>query len=262
VGRRVAIVGAAVLAGWLVLLFVLGLALGGRQERKTRERLAASLQATVTIGDSDLSLVRGRWTMDRLALHHADALGALALDVEGVRCELAPLGWALVDRSCGELAVRGVRMDVSSTALFEVKRPKREPVRADRIVIDDAVLVFEPSALVPSLGRISITIEHAESGPTRMQTPLSWLLTLEALRAQLSLPAGITLHLTYEHGVLTAAGSLFGSGPVAIPLELPVRQIARDAHGEMQQLVALGKDIAGRLVARRAQDWLESKLAR
>jgi hypothetical protein len=135
-------------------------------------------------------------------------------------------------------------------------------VRADRIVIDDAALAFEPSALVPGLGRIAITIEHAESGATRLQTPLSWLLTLEALRAQLALPAGITLHLTYERGVLTASGSLFGSRPVSIPLELPVRQLAHDAHEEMQQLVALGKDVAGRLVAQRAQDWLQSKLGR
>lgn len=251
-----------VLAGWLVVLLVIGLALSGRQERKTRERLAESLQATVTIADSDLALIRGRWTLDGLALRRADRIGTLALDVAGVRCELAPLGWALVDRSCGELAVRGVRLDVSSIALFRGARPKRAPVRADRIVIDDAALAFEPSALVPGLGGIAITIEHAESGPTRLQTPLSWLLTLEALRAQLALPAGITLHLTYERGVLTASGSLFGSRPVSIPLELPVRQLAHDAHEEMQQLVALGKDVAGRLVAQRAQDWLQSKLGR
>ena len=62
--------------------------------------------------------------------------------------------------------------------------------------------------------------------------------------------------------MLTAAGSLFGSAPVELPVQLPLASTARDAHEEMQQLVALGKDIAQRVVAKRAQDWLESKLKR
>jgi hypothetical protein len=259
--RRVAIISSAVLAGWLVLLLVLGLALGGRQERKTAERLAESLQAQVTIDGSDLALLRGRWTMDGLAIRHADAFGTLAIDVANVRCELGPLGWALFDRSCSELAVSGMRMEVSSTALFKAKRPKRKPVHADRVVIDDAVLVFSPSAITPSLGRIEIAIEHAESGPTRFRTPLSWLLTLEQLRARLELPAGITLRLGYANGVLTAAGSLFGSAPVDLPVQLPVVDASADGKQEMQKLVDLGKDIAERLVAKRAVDWLQSKLS-
>src|SRR5689334_17234708 len=107
--KRAAIVIAGVLVGWLLLLLVLGVALGSRQERKTKERLAESLQAEVTIEDSDLALIRGRWELDKLTLRHDDALGRLALDVGGVSCELAPLGWALVDRDCSELAVSGVR---------------------------------------------------------------------------------------------------------------------------------------------------------
>jgi hypothetical protein len=202
--RRIAVVAACVGAGWLVLLLVLGLALGARQEAKTTERLAESLQAQVTIADSNLALIRGRWELAQLAIRHDDVLGKLAIDVAGVRCELAPLGWALVDRDCSELVVRGVRMEVSSTALFRVKRPKRRPVHADRIVIDDAELVFEPSAFVPNLGRVAIAIEHAESGPTVLCTPLSWLLTLDQLHARLDLPAGIALHLDYAHGTLTA----------------------------------------------------------
>jgi len=133
-------------------------------------------------------------------------------------------------------------------------------MRADHVVIDDAVLVFMPSALTPSTGRIEIAIEHAESGPTLFRTPLSWLLTLQVLRAKVSLPAGITLSLGYEHGVMTASSSLFGAAPVDMPLQLPPAEKARDGHEEMQQLIALGKDIAQRLVARRAADWLQSKL--
>lgn len=260
--RRGAVIAAGLFAGWSIVLLVLGFALGSRQERITKERLAQSLHATVTVAGSDLALWRGRWTLDGLAVRRDDAIGTLSLDVASVRCELGPLGWALVSRDCGELAVRGVRMEVSSTALFKHERPKQKPVRADRLVLHDATLVFLPSAIMPALGRVEIAIEHAESGPTVIRTPLSWLLTLEQLRAKLALPAGITLHLTYERGMLTAAGSLFGSSPVALPLALPVKQTAQDAAEETKQLVELGRDIAQRLVAKRAQDWIESKLKR
>jgi hypothetical protein len=120
--------------------------------------------------------------------------------------------------------------------------------------------VFLASAIAPTLGSIEIAIEHAESGPTLLRTPLSWLLTLNMLRAKLVLPANITLHLTYQRGVLTVAGSLFGSAPVDLPVQLPIVTTARDAREEMQELVELGKDIAQRLVAKRAQDWLRAKL--
>ncbi len=260
--RRIAIVTAGLLAGWLVVLYVLGFALGSRQERLTKERLAESLHGSVTIAGSDLALIRGRWQLDGVVVRRDDAIGQLSLDVASVRCELGPLGWALVSRDCGELAVRGVHLDASSTALFKHKRPAQKPIRAERLVLHDASLVIRSTSLAPGLGRMDIAIEHAESGPTVMRTPLSWLLTLQHLRAKLDLPAGITVHLTYAGGVLTAAGSLFGGTPVALPIELPVAQTAKDAAEEMQQLVALGKDLAQRLVAKRAQDWLESKLKR
>ncbi len=260
--KRAAIIAAGVLVGWLVVLLVLGVALGGWQERKTKQRIAESLQATVELDDSDLALIRGRWSFDKLSIRHDDVVGHLAIDVGGVRCELAPLGWALVDRDCSELAVTGVRMEVSSTALFKTKRPTQKPVHADRVVIDDATLAFTPSAVVPTLGRIEISIEHAEAGATVMRTPLSWLFSLEVLRAKLDLPANVTLFIGYQHGVLTASGSLFGSTPVELPVQLPLASTAQDAHDEMQQLVTLGKDLAQRLVAKRAEDWIESKLKR
>jgi hypothetical protein len=259
--RRILIVGGATFAAWLVVLTILGLALGSRQERHTTERLGESLQAAVTVGGSDLALVRGRFALDRLSIRRDDVVGHLAIDVHAVRCELAPLGWALVDRDCRELSVRGVRLEVSTAALFTVKRPKREPIRADRVVIEDAVLVFLPSAFAPNLGRIEIAIDRAVTHGTVMRTPLSWLFSLDELRARLALPAGITLTLGYRGGVLTAAGSIFGSTPVALPIQIPLAEMARDAHDEIRLLVELGTDIAERLVAKRAEDWLRSKLS-
>src|SRR5262245_10780131 len=116
--RRLVIVAAGTLAGWLVVIAVLGMVVSGRQERMTVERLAESLQSTVTVAESDLALVRGRFTLDGLAIRRDDPVGHLAIDVAAVRCELAPLGWALIDHDCRELAVRHVRLEVSTAALF------------------------------------------------------------------------------------------------------------------------------------------------
>lgn len=259
--RRLIVIASGLLLAWLVLLVILGVTLGSRQERKTRERLAESMHADVTLGDIDLALVRGHLTIDMLAIKRDDTIGRMAIDVEGVRCELAPFGLALFDRDCRDLMIRGLRLEVSTAALFKMQRPpKSRPVRADRVVIDNASLVFSPSAFIPSLGRIEISIEHVEAGPTVMRTPLSWLFSLRVLRARFDLPAGISVRLGYMNGVMTATGSIFGAGQIELPIEIPVAGTANDAHDEMQLLIALGKEVAEKLVAKRAEDWLRSKL--
>ena len=258
--RRLVTFGVVTLAMWLVGLVILDLALAGHQAADVGERVGESLQATATVGDTDLALVRGRLTLDALAVHRDDVLGHLAIDVAEVRCELAPLGLALVDRQCRELAVRGVRLEVSTAALFQIKHPKHTPIRATHVTIDDALLTFSPSAFLPNLGKISIQIEHADAGPTLFRTPLSWIFSLDTLLARVDMPAGITLHLEYKAGVLSAAGSLFGSTPVMLPVALPLASVAADAHEEVEALVKLGESLAEQLVAKRAEDWLKSKL--
>src|SRR5437763_644031 len=116
--RRVAIGTAVILAAWLAVLLVLDAALSGRQADGTTARLTESLQATTTLGGADLALVRGRLELDHLAVHRDDVIGHLAIDVGEIRCELAPLGWALVDSECRELRVTAMRLEVSSAALF------------------------------------------------------------------------------------------------------------------------------------------------
>ncbi len=252
---------AAVAALWLGALLVLNAALEGRTRRGIAARIADSLQSEAVIDRGSLALVRGRIDLDELSVRRDDLIGHLAITVASLRCELAPLGLALVDRDCRELAVRGTRLEVSAAALFKLKRPKRRPLHAQRVVIDDARLEFSPSALVPSLPRVAIAIEHAEAGATIFKTPLSWLFALRQLRATVELPAGITLRLAYDHGELRVAGGLFGATPIALPLALPVADIADDPQAEIGKLVALGKDVAERLIARKAEDWLRSTLS-
>jgi len=247
---------ALVLAG----LVVTGAALEDRTRRGVAERIAESLQAEATIERGSLALVGGALDLEALAVRRDDAIGHLAIRVADMHCALPPLGLALVDRDCRELAVAGTRMEVSAAALFKLKPPRRPPLHARRVVIDDARFEFSPSAFVADLGQIAIGIAHAEAGDTRFKTPLSWLLALHELRATIELPGGIALDLRYDHGELRAAGAILGAAPVVLPIALPVADPADDAHAEIARLVALGKDIAARLVVQRAEDWLRTKL--
>ena len=251
----------AVAVAWLGGLFVSDLALEGRTRGHIADRIAESLQAEATIDRGDLALLRGAFDFEGLAVRRDDLIGHLALTVASLRCELRPLGLALVDRDCRELAVRGTRLEISTAALLRLKRPKRSPLHARHVVIEDARLELSPSALRPNLGRVAITIEHAEAGETIFKTPLSWLFALQALRATIELPAGITLQLAYDHGELAVAGGIFGATPVALPIALPVADLADDPRAEIAKLIDFGKDLAERLVTRKAEDWLNSKLS-
>ena len=258
--RRIVVFVGAVAAAWLGGLLVIDLGLEGRTRRGIADRIGESLQADATIERGDLALLRGTIDLADLKVARHDLIGQLSIAVTSLHCELRPLGLALLDRSCRELAIRGTRLEVSTAALFKLPRPRRPPLHAHQVVLDDVRIELSPSALVPSLGRVAITIEHAEAGDTIFKTPLSWLFALQALRATVDLPASITLQLTYDHGELRVAGGLFGSTPVALPVALPVADLADDPGAEVAKLIDFGKGIAERLVTRKATDWLKSKL--
>jgi hypothetical protein len=251
----------AVAAAWLGALLVLDVALEGRTRRGVADRIAESLQADATIDHGDLALLRGAIDLADLTILRHDLIGHLSITVASLHCELRPLGFALFDRSCRELAIRGTRLEASTAALFKLERPKRPPLHAHHVVLDDTRLELSPSALLPGLGRVAIAIEHAEAGDTIFKTPLSWLFALRALRATIDLPAGITLQLTYDHGELRVAGGIFGATPLSLPVALPVADLADDPRAEIAKLIDFGKDVAERLVARKAEDWLKSKLS-
>ena len=251
---------AVLAAAWLVLVFVLGFVFAGRTGDRVAKRIGESVQGTATIGDSSLGLVFGNFSAERLAVRRDDVIGQLSLDVGELHCDLAPLGFAFFDRSCGDLEIKDVKLTLSTLALFKLQRPKRKPFVAERVVIDNADFTFSPAAALPSLGSVHIVLEHVESGPTTFKTPLSFVFALEVMRARIELPAGITLRLTFANGKLTAAGTIFGSTPVEVPIAMPQLDSADDAQAEMKKLVAFGKDLAEKLVAQKAEDWLLKKL--
>ena len=257
--RRLGIAASCVIVVWLMLLVVLGSIYGEEKAQAIADRIGETLQAPGTIEDHDLALVRGRLTLEHLRVKREDAIGKLSLDVGEVRCELAPLGIALADSSCRELAIENVKLELSTFALFKLRVPRRPPIRARAVVIDHAVMVFEPSARVASLGKIRLVIDHAEAGSTLFKTPLSWVFHLETLRATLELSFG-TIKLSYSDGILTASGSLFGRQPVVLPFQIPLADLADDPARELKRLVELGRKLAEDLVAQKTRQWLNSKL--
>ena len=259
--RRVALaIAGGVVAAWLVALMVVDIAAADRVADGVAGRLGDSLQGSARFGDRDLALVRGRLDLERLEVRRADAVGTLALDVAGVRCELAPFGAALFSRDCSELAVRGMRLEVSTVALFKLRPPKRRPIHADVVTIDDAVFAFPANAIVQGLGEVRVTLDRAVAGPTTFKTPMSWVFALRGLHARIALPANQAVEVTYAHGMLQASGSLLGDPPIAIPVELPVTTPEDDGRAELAKLGRFGRDLAERLLARRAEQWLQKKL--
>jgi hypothetical protein len=257
--QRAGIIAGGVLVGWVIVLVIFGMAYGAGRAERVAERIGESLQAQAVIDAHDLALVRGRFSLEHLRVSRDDVVGKLALDVGSIRCELAPFGFALFDSSCSELAISKVRLSLSTFALWKLRKPKRLPIRAGAVVIDDAELVFSPSAVVPSLGKIRFAIVHAEAGATTFKTPLSWVFQLQTLQATLDLPIG-TIKLTYANGIMTAAGSIFGSTPVHVPFPIPPSDPEEEPQKEIARLGKLGRELAERLVAQKARDWLREKL--
>src|SRR4051812_47674778 len=98
--RRIAIAAGCIAGAWLVAMIVIGEVYAARISQRVTEQLGESLQASATVGSSDLAMLRGRLTFGALRVRKNTDAGALSLDVDDVRCELAPLGGSLFDRSC------------------------------------------------------------------------------------------------------------------------------------------------------------------
>ncbi|MEO8699490.1 MAG: hypothetical protein ABI867_05575 [Kofleriaceae bacterium] len=240
--RRVGWCAGGLVAAWLLALVIIGLAAGSGYGQGIADRMGEALGGSGSVTGSDLALVRGRLAIDALSVKRRDEVGTLDLDVASVRCELAPLGIALVDRDCRELAITGLRMELSTMALFKLKRPKHTPVHAQALVLEDATFVVADKA--------TIRVARIEAGATTFKTPLSFLFSLKTFRATVELAIG-KVDLDYANGILTASGGVFGTKPVTLPIVLPIADLADDREAELAKLVAFAKGISDTLVAER-----------
>ncbi len=240
------------LAGYLLLLVVLGWLAGGLVARSVRDRLAASFDGEAEVGGASVSLVRGAASIQDIHVEREHD-GHLTLDLAELTLDLAPLGSVVWDRVPRAVHVRGGRLDVTGLGVLrKPPRPKRPPIRVGALALDDCALSLMATGAWPGLARVELTIERARAGSTVLRTALSWLFTLEELVARVELPAGVTIRLEYRAGVLSAAGGPFGPVPVVVPFAIP----PVDDADEVAQLAALGKALGKELALAQARRWL------
>jgi hypothetical protein len=253
---RLARWGAGALVVWVVALVVMSFAAEGCMTRRIEDRIAFAFEAQAKFAESDLSLVRGGFTARDLVVTK-DAGGSLRITVASVDADLAPLGWALYDRSPSRLELAGIRLEASSLALLKTRRRSgKKPFSTDALVIRDVHLAAMPTSLLPSLGRLEIHIERARAGPVVMRTALSWVFSLEELVATVNLPGGVTVQLAYAGGKLRVQGGAFGATPVEVPFAIPILDPAR----EMEQLQELGIELAKQITYEQAGSWLRRQV--
>src|SRR5690606_19552738 len=93
---------AGIVAGYAVLLVVLGAVLDGVVAERVRARMAAALDAEVTIGGVEVSLLGGFVELRDVRVVRASG-GHLELGIEEIGVRVAPLGWAVIRREPGEV---------------------------------------------------------------------------------------------------------------------------------------------------------------
>ena len=238
-------------AGYLGFLVLGGLLLRGCVEDRAAERIAAALDAEVTIGSSSFSVWRGRVELEDVVAIRKHG-GAVELRIDSIEADVAGLGRILLDRDVDRAVVRGVDMSLSARALAAVMRKERAPLEVGELVLEDVSVAVMPTAILPGLGRIEAKVARAVARPAKLTGGLSWLDKLIELDSTLSAPGGVAVTTRYRPGSLALSGSWFGSSPITIPFEMP--HLDPDAY-EIDQLKVLVTEVvraAGRVMVREA----------
>jgi hypothetical protein len=238
-------------AAYLGFIALGGLLLRGCVEDRARERIAAALDADVTIGATSFSVWRGRIALDDVVAVRKHG-GAVELRIDEVEADLAGWGLLLFDRDVDRAVVRGARLDLSARGLAAVARRDRTPLEVGELVLEDVVIAVMPTAVLPGLGRVEARLSRAVARPANLTGGLSWLDQLVELDSTLRAPAGVAVTTRYRPGSLALSGSWFGSTPIDIPFEIP--DLDPDAY-EIDQLRVLVAEVvraAGRRMVREA----------
>jgi len=246
---------ALVATGWVAGLYGMGFVADGWVIDDVEDRLEDSFLADATVASAEVGLVRGRIGLDRVQLIREDG-GHLRMRIDRVDAGIAPAGLALVDRDLRQVRIRGVELEVSAWGALAVPAGQREPISMDSLTLENARFTFVPTELAGGWGRFELVIDRARSRATTLRTPVSWVFTVDELTAHVDLPAGMTIHLRYAGGRLSASGALLGSKPIEIPVSIPVPVEGK----EVEQLLTLGQEIARRLTVERAGSWFEREV--
>ena len=201
--RRIGLGLAVAVGGWIVALVVLG-SLGADAARaRLQADLARALGAEVHVDELDLALVRGVVAARGVRMHKTTG-GELDVEVAAARADVAPLGGVLATQRLRSLTARGITVRASNRAVLTGQVLGDQPLVADAIAIDDAHVELGAGTLVPGIA-VTIDARRVRAGPTRLVTPLSWVLALRELDARLDVIGG-PVDVTLRGTTLTAVG--------------------------------------------------------
>ncbi len=253
--RRIGIGVAVAVGGWIIALVLLG-TLGADAARTRLEAdVARALGAEVRVDALDLALVRGVVEVRGVRLHKATS-GELDVEVVAARADVAPLGAVLASQRLRTLTARGVTVRATSREVLTGQVLGDRPLVADAITIDDARVELGAGTLLPGIA-LTIDARRVRAGPTRLVTPLSWVLALRELDARLDVVGG-PIDVTLRGTTLTAVGGLLGDEPIEVALDgrlstddLPDEPVARRA-AELERITALAGYVTEQLAWIRA----------
>jgi hypothetical protein len=246
-GVRWTLRAAVVLAvAYPLALLALGWALDGWITAKTRARVAAALDADVTIDDVSVNLLTGRVTMRGLRVSRR-GVGALDVAVARASARVASWGRLAYDRDVREARVSGVTIDVDAAGVATLPRRARPPadLTIGSFVMDDARVTVVATRFLPGLARAELRVARARTGRVAMRDSLSWLYRLTELSASVDVGGTATVGVGYDGKSLSLSGSVFGSTPLVVSVTAP--ETAEDGHelGTLQAWgTALGQSIA------------------
>lgn len=241
----------AVAGGYLALLVIAGWLLPGCVEQRIERRLAASLDAEVSVGAVDLALFAGHVTVSDLRIVRDG--GAVDIRVQRTRAEIASWGRVIYDRDLTDVTVAGVDVTLTGAGAAGLRGERRaEPVRMDSLRLEDVDLTLMPSALLPRLGRVEIHLDRAVTGPLVLRNAMSWLYALDEIHAVVDV-GGASAAIDYAGGELAVGAGLLGSRPITVPFQLPTPD--PDAL-ELEQLEVLALALARTLAPEAAKRWL------
>ena len=255
--KKLAIGLAVLAAGYVALLAILGFALQGCVSDMAAERLAESLDADVVVGDASVSVLRGKISLSDVEVTREEG-GHLDLRIEHIAADIAPMGWSVIDRDPRGVTVRGVDLSISARGAMAIpKRPKRKPLRIGGMRIERVRLVAMPTALLPQMGRVELTVEEVDTGPVVLESSIDWIFALREFEAQAKVSESVDVGIEYGDGRLGVRGGVFGSDMVTVPFTMPVPQ-SGDLEPEKLQLLLLE---AGKALASEAgKRWLQGKV--
>jgi hypothetical protein len=261
--RRFMVLALAVWGTYLLLLIGLGVALRGRVAERVEQRMAAALDAEVEVGRVSLSLLTGSIELGDIRVERRQG-GHVAIQIERIEVDVAPLGWVIFDREPEHVSVRGARMSVDAPGVLTLpEQPERPPLRIGGMYLEDIRLEMKISDWLPGLGRIEVAIDRGRAGPVALQGSLDWVFAVRELNASAELPGSRQVTIDYGEGTLRLGGGPLGSlgslgslgaRPVSVPFELPAPP---PGAPEAEKIRILGHAIIKAVGYEVSRRWLE-----